>query len=350
MSKFKKIVLSTLIGLAVLILAAGWLVERTTTSNISKSFVTQKLEEVTGYHVEITGPLEWHYSLRPSLTLEKITFSTGANTVITLEDTNISIELLPLLNRKFSIDFSFQHWQQNQLNFTDGKGHIIFENKIILISKFDAQFYHGKINGNAHIDLNTTPPKFGIKVQASQINIADLLNDIASSKSLSGKMDIKANLNSEGENAAEFIRHLNGEMNLSSKNGKLNTIHLSEHIPRIAAATIAKEDADVFETLNIDAMITNGIANTKIALLAKNYRSEGTGKINLSNQTLNIHLNTYYTRAKDTKDIPIPVDIAGAIASPTITVDITQPLNQFLTTNHSRLSLRLNRLLNRSTT
>ena len=339
MSKSRKIFFSIILCVLVLFCAAYWVVERMITANISKAAITQKLEAATGYHVVISGELHWQYSLRPSLDLDKITFSSAANEMILLKNAHISIALLPLLQKLFSIDFSFQEWQQNQLHFTKGKAHIEFENNVLNLTEFESQFYQGKINGKAQVDLNSTLPKFDITLASTQVEIANLLEDIAQSSSVSGKMNATTHLISQGENAEQFIKNLNGDLLLNIENGKLNTIHLGGIIPGLS------QNADFFDHLKINAPIKNGIANATITLLAKNYHADGKGNINLNNQTLNIKLNAYYTRAQQTKNMAIPVTISGAIASPSVSVDLTKPLGELLNSNGIKLKNKLNILI-----
>ena len=333
MSKSKKVCFKVILCIAILFSVTYWITEKAITANISKAAITQKLEAVTGYHVDINGDLHWHYSLRPSVDLDKITFTSEAHEIISFKNAHISLALLPLLHKKFLFDIDFQAWQQNQLHFSNGSAHIKFENNVLNITRFQSTFYQGKMSGQARVDLNHSIPKFDITLKTTQTEIADLLTDIAQTSSVSGKMDASATLISQGKTAKEFIENLDGTIALLVKNGELKTIRLDQ--------------IKVFDTLQIDAPLKNGIANTTIHLLAKNFRAEGKGTVNLIDERLNIHLNGYYTRSVETKEIALPMDIIGPIASPSVSVDISQPINQLLNTKRGRLGDRLKNFLNR---
>lgn len=337
MTKSKKILVCLIAGLIILALVVQLTLNKIISKHISKTIIIEQLEKVTGYHVTIDGPLQWHYSLHPGLGLEKITFKSNDDQIIQLESTTINIQLLPLFKKHFVIDFNFQQWQQNQLHFSNGTGHIDFENNFLTLSKFNAHFYQGTITGEAKVDLNSTEPTFNINLKTDQVEISGLLKDIAQSASVSGKMNAQATLNSYGTNATDFIDHLNGNISALVKKGKLNTIHFSQFIPNIV---------DIFDDLKINSRVTNGIANTNIELLEKNYRASGKGNINFNQESLNLKLNVYYTNAQQTKNIAIPVGISGQIASPSISVDVTQPLNQILKTNRKKLLNNFNHLFN----
>ncbi len=340
MSKLNKIFFSVILCMGLLFCAAYWIAEKMITANISKAAITQKLETMTGYHVVISGELHWHYSLRPSLDLDKITFFSEANEIISLKNARISMALLPLLQKLVSIDFSFQEWQQNQLHFLNGKAHIEFENNVLNLTGFESQFYQGKIAGHASVDLNNAAPEFNISLNATQVEIANLLKDIAQSASVSGKMNATTHLISQGEDAEQFIKHLNGELSVDVDNGKLHTIHLGNVIPSLPIT-----GADFFDHLKINAPIENGIANTTITLLAKNYHADGKGEINFNNQSLNITLKAYYTRAQQTKNIAIPITVSGAIASPSVSVDLAKPLSQLFNSNGIKIQDKINMLI-----
>lgn len=342
MSKSKKILFSLLITAVIAFCAAYWVVEKIITAHISKAAITQKLEAVTGYHVLISGELQWHYSLQPSLDLDKITFSSQTNEIICVKNARISMALIPLLQELFAVDISFQDWQQNQLHFSKGQAHIEFKNDILHLTHFQSEFYQGHLVGEAQVDLKSPVPQFTITLNATQVEMAKLLADITQTASVSGEMNVSATLNSHGENAAEFIGYLNGKISALIQNGKLNTIRLEQMLPALSTAS---KNRDVFDTLNIDALLTNGIANTTLNLLAKNYRLQGAGTINLVKQSLNLQIDSYYTRSIKTKSVAIPVNITGPIASPTITVDITQPLNQLLKTDGRSFANKIKNLL-----
>lgn len=341
MSKSKKILLSVIISMLVLFCASYWAVERFISTNISKTLIAQKLEEATGYHVVINGDLHWHYSLRPSLDLDKVTFFTTENkAAIFIKNPHISMALLPLLRKLVAVDFSFQELQQDQLHFSKGSSHLEYKDNQVNLTNFESVFYEGKIEGKAHIDLTNTTPKFNMTLSVSQTELGSLLKDIAQSVSVSGKMNANTTLTSEGVNAEQFIKNLNGQLSAQITNGKLHTIHLGKVIPDLPV-----EGADFFDTLNITTPIKDGIAITTISLLAKNYHAEGGGQINFNNQTLNIKLNAYYTRSQQTKNIAIPITLSEAIASPDISVDLGKPLTQLLSDNGIKLKNNISLLI-----
>ncbi len=379
MSKFKKISIGLLISFIVLFLVGYILLDRAATANLPKQLIIEKLETLTGNDVTIRGELHWHFSLHPSVVIEEITLTSDDEQIITLKNVNLKIQLSSLFEKpplleslqidqlsyknknaqislltavkikkpaEYSAEISFQQWQQNQLRFSNGQSHVEIKNNTFILSKFSADFYQGNIQGNAKIDFNNSSPKIDITLNANQAEISGILSDIAHSAYVSGKMDVTADFSSQGKNSSEFIENLNGKTSILVKNGKLNTIHLDQLMPVLVSSP--PKDIDVFSTLQADALIINGTADTTLKLLAKNYRSQGTGKINLIKQTLNLHFDSYYTRSEKTKEIAIPAEISGPIDSPEISVDISQPLNQFFKSDRKSLSEKIKKLLGRS--
>ncbi|MES2203758.1 MAG: AsmA family protein [Pseudomonadota bacterium] len=341
MSRSKKVLVSIIVCVVIIFCAAYLVAEKMITANISKTAITQKLEAATGYHVVIDGELHWQYSLRPSLDLDKITFfSAEKKQVMAIENPHISMALLPLLKKLVSIDFSFQDFQQNQLHFSKGDAHLEYKDNILYLTDFQSQFYQGHIQGKASVDLSNATPKFAMNLNASDIEAASLFADLTQKASISGKMNATTTLTSQGINAEQFIKNLNGDLSLEVVNGKLLTIHLGSVIPNLPV-----EGADFFDQLKIKAPIKNGIATTTLTLLAKNYRADGSGPINLNNQTLNIKLNVFYTRSQQTKNIALPVTISGKIASPSVSVDLTQSLGTLLKANEGKIKNKFNVLI-----
>lgn len=344
MSKTKKTVFTTCISLVLLLLIFTYFAGKMLTANLSKDFITQKLQETTGYQVNITGDLHWHYALHPSVSIEKITFREQGKTVIQLTNANIGINLIPLLQKRIAISFDFQQWQQNQLHFSNGSAQLTYENNVLTLTDFTANFYQGKINGSALVNLNSAQPIFDMHLTTAQAEMSSLLHDVAKNESVSGKMDMQADLKSAGINATDFIKNLNGTVNVIIKDGKLNTIHLGSVIPYIVS-TNDKQQADFFNSLTIHNVITNGVTNTTITLLAKSYRADGNGQINLNTQNLKIKLDAYYTQSQQTKNIAIPIHITGALASPSVGVDLATPVGQFLSVNKNEISNKVHKLL-----
>ncbi len=344
MSKIKKIMFTTCISLVLLLPILVYCAEKILSTRVTKDIMVQKIQEATGYNVEITGDLLWHYTIKPQLDIEKITFSQQGKTIIQLSKVSIGIALLPLLQQGIAVSIHFQQWQQNQLLFSNGSAHLSYENNILTLTNFHADFYQGQIKGNALINLDEKIPRFDIHLNTIQTDISDLLDDLTDHQSISGKMDMQANLSSIGTNTQDFIKNLNGNVDAIIKNGKLNTIDIGSVIPYIASAT-NKKQYDFFDSLALNNVVTAGIANTKIALLATSYHANGKGKINLNTQHINIKLDAYYTQSQETKNIAIPIHIDGILASPSIGIDLATPLNQLLTTNKNQINKKLNQLL-----
>lgn len=330
----------------VLLLIVIYGIGKILTTNISKQFIIQKLEATTGYQVSIEGDLDWHYTLRPNVEIKKIIFHAQNKTVIQFEHANIGIALLPLLQKRFSISFHFKTWQQNQLHFENGAAHLTYENNLLTLSDFNADFYQGQISGHALINLNNDTPTFQMSLKTTQTQIASLLKDIANTASVSGKMELQANLKSAGSDANQFIQNLNGNINITVKEGKLNTIHFGNVISYVTS-NIDKQQADFFNTLSIHDVVVNGVGNSQIDLLAKSYMATGKGSINFNTQALNIHLNAYYIQSQKTKNIAIPVTITGLIASPNVSVDLSKPLGALLKNNEEKIKNKLDTFLQR---
>lgn len=345
MLKSKKIVLTTCIALAILLFALIYGIGKILTTNFTKEFIIQKLEAATGYEVSIDDQLQWHYTLHPNLDIKKITFRSQEKIAIQLERVNISMALLPLLQKRFDVSLKFQRWKQNQLLFSRGTALVAYENNVLTLSDFDADFYEGHLVGNALINLNNKIPKFNISLKATQVEVSHLLKDIANATSVSGKMDVSAHLKSAGSDVDYFIRNLSGNINASIKNGKLHTIHLSKIIPYITS-NISKKQADIFDTLKIQDTLIQGVANSTIQLFAKNYKAEGLGKIDLNAQTLDLKLEVYYTQSNKTKHIAIPIYIQGPMSSPKMSTDLRTPANQLLNTNKDKLMNTFQKLIN----
>ena len=312
-------------ALIVVALCLLWCLEYSLTTQLSSAAVQKKLAEVTGYEVNISGPWHWQYRWHPQINIQKITLSTAGVPKIVLENARVSLALLPLLKKEVALTLYFEQWQQHQLHFSAGRGQLHFNpsSKVLRLFNVNAHFYQGSLQGEAEVDLSASVPRFKINAQASQVEIAEVLRDIAHTALVSGKATLHAQLSAHGTTTAGFMQSLTGNLSVVMHHGQLRTIRLSTQ----------RHQADVFEQFTLQQVIKTGLAHTTLQLHAKNYRAAGSGEIDLPSQHVHLTLQVFYTRSVTTKNIPTLIYIVGPMTQPRVTIDLSAPLSHLLASN-----------------
>lgn len=235
-------------------------------------------------------------------------------------------------NLNFSGNFNIDKCQAGGLKLSQVATTISLDNSIITLSPIKAVFYKGSFSGNATMNMQQQTPSYTINSKLKNTQIDGLIHDMAGKKYFSGVANINTQLESQGLDKEEFLQNLNGKVSMTANNGKLISLDFGESIANVISMTQNKESKtfDAFDQLKINSNIKQGNAELIAKLSAQNYKASGKGNVNLAKQTINLSLKAYYTQSTQTRDIAIPVTIAGPLENPAISVSADEIINQIL--------------------
>jgi uncharacterized protein involved in outer membrane biogenesis len=235
-------------------------------------------------------------------------------------------------NLSFRGNFNIDKWQAGQLQLSQVATSISLDNSIITLDPIKADFYQGTFSGNALINMQQQVPNYTIDAKLTNTQIDGIIDDLSGKQYFSGKANISAKLQSKGLDQTEFLQNLNGKTSMTVQDGKLISLDFGKDISNVLAMAQSKksETFDAFDQLKINSNIKQGKAKINAKLTAPNYKASGKGNVNLVQQTINLSLEAYYTQSKQTRNIAIPITIAGPLENPTVTVSTDEIITQAL--------------------
>lgn len=182
-----------------------------------------------------------------------------------------------------------------------------------------AELYGGKTMGSITIH-NTQPISYQLKQTAHDVYILPLMQDLFEYRSLTGQGSAWIDIQSQGNTHQDFIKNLNGQLQLNISKGALLGIDLNNALNPLPSGQ--GERKTPFQHLRLTSKIENGIGyheNTRFS--SQNFDIESQGETNFYTQELNENLRIL---PKTGNGSPIPLKIRGKIDNPSLTVDYSQ--------------------------
>ena len=204
------------------------------------------------------------------------------------------------------------------------------EDSVININPFLTDFYDGKAQGQARIDLQNKTPVFTLKANLVGTQLAKLLKDVTRKEYASGTIMAELDIKGKGLNTDEILNSLDGSIKGTINSGELKFADLNKTITTaltlINQKQLDKKTLSVFDSIKAEVNFDDGIADLQLNLLAPSYKATGKGEIDLLKQTINLLIKAYYTKSNKTKDVSIPINVSGAITNPKVSVDASSSL------------------------
>lgn len=152
----------------------------------------------------------------------------------------------------------------------------------------------GSADGRLSVDLAGTPKRLNLVANLADIALDSCLEPLAPKIPFKGTGGLKTELSTEGENLAEFTRHLTGNLKLTARDGAVPV-----DFTRLVAATApldrhgwSVDNVNAFSELAADCQITAGhVSCPSLSMRTASGSVTGTGKIDLPEQTLDWSLS-----------------------------------------------------------
>ena len=209
---------------------------------------------------------------------------------------------------------------------------------ITRIAPAKAQLYGGQYSGALTLDERASQSVLNIDQTMSSIDIAQLLNDFAKTKRLSGRGNVNAHLVAHGRTGDDLIKTLSGHIDANLANGALEGIDLWFEINR--AQSLLRQQPlpagsstgrTAFDSFKASAELNNGVATTKDLLIASQLlHVTGQGSTNLVSQAIDYDIKATVLKAPPATTqnasgltlAEIPVKVSGTISRPTVRPDL----------------------------
>lgn len=212
------------------------------------------------------------------------------------EEPLLPVELLQTLNLSFTLDmerltFQQRHFDQPGITLSAKQG-------LVQLERLTTQLYAGQLNASGSLDVRESTPQTAVKAQISNIQIGQLLQELADTDQLSGLFSADTDLTMRGNSIDAMIRSLNGQARIQMKDGVLRGIDMAQTvcqgIQTVTALGVNPQQVDrstPFADLSGNFRIHNGVIdNNDLEALLDAMRLRGQGQVNLPTQSIDYRL------------------------------------------------------------
>jgi AsmA protein len=201
-----------------------------------------------------------------------------------------------------------------------------------------AQLYGGQYAGEITLDTRPKSPLLTLDQSMTGIDVAQLMNDFAQTRRLSGKGNLTTKLTAAGHNSEQLMKTLDGKVSAELANGAVEGIDIWYAINQaqsliqqrtLAAGTNAKRTA--FDAFRMSADVVDGVATTNdLNIASQLLRVTGKGRSNLVTQAIDYQVTATILKAPPGADAnlagltlaAIPVNVTGTFDEPKVRPDL----------------------------
>jgi AsmA protein len=222
------------------------------------------------------------------------------------------------------------------LSITQVHATLAAKNGITRIAPANAKLYGGDYSGEITLDDAGVVPSIKLDQSMTNVDIAQLLKDLAHTQRLSGRGNVTTHLTAQGSASADILKSLDGHVAADLANGAVEGLDLWFEINR-AIALLQKESLQTgsgngqtkFDTFKATADITNGLATTKdLSIVSQNLHIAGQGSTNLVTDAISYQLKATILKnvganvAHPDTLADVPMTISGTLSSPEVRPDL----------------------------
>ena len=253
---------------------------------------------------------------------------------------DVQIELPMEVLRDLDIDGNFKIGQMKIQNLfmNDVDIKMTAKNGLVALKPVTLNTYGGTVEAAVAIDVKSDKPKYDVSKTIQGVQVGDLLKDYSGKAAISGLLNAKVDLTTNGEWLSKLKLNSNGTMQLEFLDGALNGFNLRQSIDA-AKAKFSGKDAPPKETLQTDfssltisGVIRNGVfSSDDLDLQAPLLRVGGKGSANLNSEMVDYLVNAKLVgsiegqqggSADQLAGLEIPVRIKGPFSDPGINVEL----------------------------
>jgi len=196
-------------------------------------------------------------------------------------------------------EFSSSSVMYDDLNFQNINATTRLANGILQISNLTANLFGGKFHLTMRLDHNKNNG-LSSKILLDDAHINRILKDMKDVRITKGKLDLSSDLTTEGTSEYDFVKNLNGFINLKSTNGMITGFDLQaisdkfgdivslDSVLSLISGSLTKGNTP-FSSLDGTLLIQNGKINiSKIELIARGGEGRATGYVDLPQYRMDV--------------------------------------------------------------
>ncbi len=169
---------------------------------------------------------------------------------------------------------------------------------LVKASKINADLYGGTVRNSVTLDVRKTPVTMNTKKNISNIQIGDLLKDLAQVDRITGSLSSKSDVNTRGRSVYDIVNSMTGTASVNMKDGEIKGIGIAQTICQgfnsVGSLGLNTEQVDQstpFANLNGNFKIKNGLVdNRDLKAELDAITVKGAGSVNVPASNLDYRL------------------------------------------------------------
>jgi len=258
------------------------------------------------------------------------------------EDVQIKLPMQTLRDLDIDGTLKIGKIKVQNLRMNDVDIRVTAKDGLVALKPVTLNTYNGTVEAAVAIDVKADKPKYDVSKTIRGVLVGDLLQDYSGNAAISGLLNAKANLTTNGEWLSKLKQNSNGTMALEFLDGALNGFNLRQSIDTAKAKFSGKEAPSSetlktdFSSLTISGVIRKGVfSSDDLNLQAPLLRVGGEGSANLNSEMVDYLVNaklvgTIEGQQGGSSDqlagLEIPVRIKGPFEDPKIDVQLDEML------------------------
>lgn len=270
----------------------------------------------------------------------KATAAANSKTSASSNNTDTPINLPTKLLRSLNVQGTLQlnqlivanlHLSNINVNMNAAKG-------VINLNPIDLSLYEGSATATTSLNVSSDTPRYAFTLNTTKIQAEPFINDLMNKDFITGTANLSANINTDGNTVNTLINRLDGNSKFDFSNGVLKGINV-EHQLATAKALLNKQSPPAatndkttpFGNITGSININNGVAtNNDLLITNPAFTGKGTGTANLNSKNIDYKLNITTDKVEGLNNYRIPINISGALTSPSISLDTNDILQQIV--------------------
>lgn len=215
------------------------------------------------------------------------------------------VKMLRKLN--FQLDLATDSMQMKGVQLRKVELKAKGDNGWLNLEPLRAELYGGSILAESTLDVSGKVPQLKLQSKLDSVQIGPLLKDMTGKEELTGTAVLALRIEGRGNMKKQFLRHLNGTMNLSFKDGVIQKLYILQGIRQAKAlyegelaVAAAKDEPTGFAHISATGVIKNGVLHNKdLQATSDLMKVTGSGTVDLVEEFVDYLLQVSLTRALD---------------------------------------------------
>lgn len=194
---------------------------------------------------------------------------------------------------------------------------------------FDAKLYGGEWLSRLDVDVNHDAPKFKLKGRMQAVDAQAFLQDLAGYGQLSGGLNSRFDLRTQGSNLEAIKYHLNGLFSAQLQQGAYHALDIN----KLLSGQLSEQgDATNLSNVTVKGEAINGIYHIQQAdLQSERFQAKAFGRVNIPRALIDSQLQFTYQQPPAhlamLQGVQLPIKLTGSLANPDWQVELNQLLS-----------------------